>query len=97
MNVFVLHPILFGSLLVALMWNVCAEPIECCVYIKNHTFPNYSCYLWSESDYADGGRRVDNEHARSGPLRYAPTCFHLCIKLRLYQEIRLTIMRMDHF
>lgn len=33
-NVFVLHPILFSSLLVALMWNVCAEPIECCVYIK---------------------------------------------------------------
>lgn len=37
-NVFVLHPILFGSLLVALMWNVCAEPIECCVYIKATLF-----------------------------------------------------------
>lgn len=30
--------ILFGSLLVALMWNVCAEPIECCVYIKATLF-----------------------------------------------------------
>lgn len=37
-NVFVLHLILFGSLLVALMWNVCAEPIECCVYIKATLF-----------------------------------------------------------
>lgn len=37
-NVFVLHPILFRSLLVALMWNVCAEPIECCVYIKATLF-----------------------------------------------------------
>lgn len=37
-NVFVLHPILFSSLLVALMWNVCAEPIECCVYIKATLF-----------------------------------------------------------
>lgn len=35
---FVLHPILFSSLLVALMWNVCAEPIECCVYIKATLF-----------------------------------------------------------
>lgn len=30
--------ILFSSLLVALMWNVCAEPIECCVYIKATLF-----------------------------------------------------------
>lgn len=37
-DVFVLHPILFGRLLVALMWNVCAEPIECCVYIKATLF-----------------------------------------------------------
>lgn len=31
-------PVLFDSLLVALMWNVCAEPIECCVYIKATLF-----------------------------------------------------------
>lgn len=48
-NVFVLHPILFGSLLVALMWNVCAEPIECCVYIKATLFltiPVFVVWVW---------------------------------------------------
>lgn len=48
-NVFVLHPILFGSLLVALMWNVCAEPIECCVYIKATLFltiPAFVVWVW---------------------------------------------------
>lgn len=48
-DVFVLHPILFGSLLVALMWNVCAEPIECCVYIKATLFlttPAFVVWVW---------------------------------------------------
>lgn len=42
-------PILFGSLLVALMWNVCAEPIECCVYIKATLFltiPTFMVCVW---------------------------------------------------
>lgn len=49
---FVLHPILFSSLLVALMWNVCAEPIECCVYIKATLFlttPVFDLFLQMEN------------------------------------------------
>lgn len=52
-NVFVLHPILFGRLLVALMWNVCAEPIECCVYIKATLFLTIPAVC--DSDYTVGG------------------------------------------
>lgn len=59
-NVFVLHPILFGSLLVALMWNVCAEPIECCVYIKATLFLTIPAFVWSEFDSTEGGTGVDN-------------------------------------
>lgn len=39
-------PILFGSLLVALMWNVCAEPIECCVYIKATLFLTIHAFVF---------------------------------------------------
>lgn len=38
--------ILFSSLLVALMWNVCAEPIECCVYIKATLFLTIPAFVW---------------------------------------------------
>lgn len=54
-NVFVLHPILLGSLLVALMWNVCAEPIECCVYIKATLFLT-TLRACPESYYTEEGK-----------------------------------------
>lgn len=46
-NVFVPHPILFSRFSVALMWNVCAEPIECCVYIKATLFLTSPVFLVS--------------------------------------------------
>lgn len=58
-NVFVLHPILFGSLLVALMWNVCAEPIECCVYIKATLFLTIPAVYAPSLITHDEGKRVD--------------------------------------
>lgn len=73
------------------MWNVCAEPIECCVYIKATLFLTIPALL-SESDCAQLQRRPLSTGLNTlRPALIWPE------KLRLDQEIRLNVMRMNHF
>lgn len=96
--------ILFSSLLVALMWNVCAEPIECCVYIKATLFLTIPAFVWVWLHRTE--RKTKNETVTVATLlrkkqkqnfKQTLTCFNLCRELRLDREIRLNIMRVDHF
>lgn len=52
------------------MWNVCAEPIECCVYIKATLFLTIPAPL-SESDCARRKRTVDGDLRRRRRCRHA--------------------------
>lgn len=98
--------ILFSSLLVALMWNVCAEPIECCVYIKATLFLTIPAFVVLSlitgrtglCGYSAAPMLLRGEKKKAQKIfKHMLTCFNLCRELRLDQEIRLNIMRVDHF
>lgn len=76
------------------MWNVCAEPIECCVYIKATLFLTIPA-LSSVSDCPQLKSQPQRRPLGVGPN--TQSCFNLARELRLDQEIRLNIMRMNHF
>lgn len=93
-------PILFGSLLVALMWNVCAEPIECCVYIKATLFlttPAFVVWVWLHETKKKVRGLMTSCDTTVQKFKYTLTRFNQWRDWRLGQEIRLNIMKTDHF
>lgn len=53
--------------------------------------------LCSESDYTGRGLTTNCAPSSQQKFKYPLTCFNLCGELRLDQEIRLNIMRVEHF